>query len=186
MPLPLELGPPKSRRCRVRPDRYLSPTHSPSLYVSISTVMVTQSPEEGARALHPLVTSFIRLTRNGVMTRTTGGPLARALDALHRPGPTVDMIEGGHSQPIVSVLLPIPAPNDGGRRLVGVVHTTLTAALSPNREVPDGVRAPLVATALPAQIATSGLFLTVHPHAIHTPNRTPLLKTLLLSPPYQK
>lgn len=183
--MPLE-GPPKSRRCRVRPNRYLNPTHSPSLYVSISIMMVTQSPEEGARALHPLVTSFILPTRNGVMTMTTGGPLARALDDLqYRPGPTIDMIEGGHPQSIVSVLLPIPAPNDGGRRLVGVVHTTLTAALSPNREVPDGVRAPLVVTALPAQNAKSGLFLTVRPHAIHTPNRTPLLKTPQ-SPLYQK
>lgn len=184
--MPLELGPPKSRRCRVRPDRYLSLTHSPCLYVSISTVTVTQTPEEGARAAHPLVILFIRPTRNGAMppTKTTGGPLARAPDALqYRPGPTIDMNEGGHPHSIVTA---IPAPDDGGRRrLVGVVHTTLTAALFSNREVPDGVRAPLGATALPAPTVTSGRFLTVHPHATHTPNRTPLLKTLP-SPRYQK
>jgi hypothetical protein len=186
------MGPPKSRRCRVRPDRYLSSTHSRSLHASFSTVKATHL-EEGARAAHPLVISFIRPTRNGTVTtptQTTGDPPSRALldDALRRPRPTIDAREGGHAQSIVSVPPPIPAPNDGGRRLVGAVRTTLTAALLLNREVPVGVLAPLAATALPAPLVTFGLFLTVvHPHtstATHIPNRTPLLN--LLNPHHSK
>lgn len=184
--MPLDMGPPKSRRCRVRPDRYLSSTHSRSLHASFSTAKATH-PEEGARGVHPLVISFIRPTRNGTVmtpTQTIGDPPSRALpdDALRRPRPTTDAREGGHAQSIVSVLPPIPAPNDGGRRLVGAVHTTLTAALLLNREVPVGVLAPLAATALPAPLVTFGLFLIVRPHtnaATHIPNRTPLLKPLL-------
>jgi hypothetical protein len=66
-----ELGPPKVRRCHVRTSQHWSllyPTRSRSLHVSFSTAKVIRSLEAantGVHAVHPLVISFIRLTRNG-------------------------------------------------------------------------------------------------------------------------
>jgi hypothetical protein len=66
-----ELGPTKTRRCHVRTSQHwslLSPTRSRSLHLSFSTAKATGSLEAantGVHAVHPLVISFIRPTRNG-------------------------------------------------------------------------------------------------------------------------
>ena len=156
-------------------------THSPILDVSFSIAKVAESTEV-ACADHRLVILSIRPTRNGL----TGDPLAIALlDALrHRPHPTTDMREGAHAQLTVNVPPPSLTPNEGGHRPVGAVAITviLTANLITDREVLGEVKAPLATAALSAPLVTFALFLTVHPHttaAIHTPNRTLLLRTLL-------
>lgn len=90
------------------------------------------------------------------------------LDAPRRRLPPMSLKEDSQSQPIVSAgPLPLgPAPDEGGRRLVGAVHITMGAVL---REVPVELTAHNDVTALLTSPATVRLFLspfTLHPSAL--------------------
>ncbi len=86
------------------------------------------------------------------------------LDAPRRRLPPMSLKEeDSQSQPIVSAgPLPLgPAPDEGGRRLVGAVHITMGAVL---REVPVELTAHHAVTALLTSPATVRLFLAIHLH----------------------